>query len=113
MSLLPQRSRDARNMLLDAALEFGANWRRDVAELAAERLPELDGQERTALVQEITDVRSGIESWVLRRWEEVGGSWSRADAESAETHVRTAYPWVDERNAEHAVSQATYYAWHG
>ncbi len=81
------------------------------AELAAERLPELDGQERTALVQEITDVRSGIESWVLRRWEEVGGSWSRADAESAETHVRTAYPpWVDERNAEHAVSQATYYA---
>lgn len=42
MWALGRRAKDARNALFVAALEFGENWRRDVAELAAERLPTPD-----------------------------------------------------------------------
>jgi len=36
------RSNDVWNVLFDAALDFGKNWRRDVSWVAAERLTELD-----------------------------------------------------------------------
>ena len=60
-----ERARDARNLLFDAALEFGENWRRDVAALAAERLPGLSEDERAALSKEIEAARRAIEQWVL------------------------------------------------
>lgn len=108
-----QRSNDARNTLFDAALEFGKNWRRDVASLATERLPALDQDEQAALVTEIEDARRTIEDGILRRWEERQGGWSKADAQAARGFIRAIYPWMDERNVAHAISQGTYYAWHG
>jgi hypothetical protein len=110
---LGQRSKDARNGLFDAALEFGKNWRRDVASLAAERLPELDRAERDVIVKEIEDTRNSIEQWIMSRWEAVHGDWSKADAGAADAFIRATYPWMDERNVTHAISQGTYYAWHG
>lgn len=107
------RGTDARNELLDAALEFGTNWRRDVSALASERLPELPEDERAALAREIEEAREAIEQWVVGRFEAVRGHWERADAEAGGEHVRATYPWMDERNVSHAISQATYYAWHG
>lgn len=108
-----QRLIDPRNTLFDAALEFGKNWRRDVASLAEERLPDLDQEARAALVSEIENARTSIEDWVMRRWEERGGKWSKGDAKAARAFIRAAYPWMDQRNAAHAVSQGAYYAWHG
>ena len=113
MRLVRKRTSDARNVLFDAALEFGENWRRNVALLAGERLPTLDEDERAALAREIEDARSSIEQWVLRRWEAGHGDWSHADTKAAQAHTRATYPWMDERNVAHAVSQSTYYAWHG
>jgi hypothetical protein len=107
------RLRDARNVLFDAALEFGNNWRRDVRSLATERLPDLDDGERAALAREVEAARAGVEQWVLGRWAAVGGEWSRSDSVAAREFVRTTYPWMDGRNVSHAVSQCTYYAWHG
>jgi hypothetical protein len=100
-------------VLFDAALEFGKNWRRDLASLAEERLPELEQAERKVLVQEIAEARRSIEDRILGRWEASAGNWSKLDAEAASDFVRATYPWMDERNTEHAVSQGTYYAWHG
>ena len=108
-----QRAHDARSVLFDAALEFGQNWRRDVSLLAAERLPELDQGARAAIVEDIENTRTSIEDWILIRWVAVGGSWSQADARAARAFIRGTYPWMDERNVAHAVSQGTYYAWHG
>src|SRR5262245_37540389 len=108
-----KRSKDARNVLFDAALEFGKNWRRDLVSLAGERLPELDQAERTVLVKEIEGTRNSIEDWILSRWEAVHGDWSKADAEAAGAFIHATYPWMDERNIAHAISQGTYYAWHG
>lgn len=108
-----QRSNDARNTLFDAALGFGKNWRRDVVSLAEERLLDLNQEERTALVSEIEDARTSIEDWIMRRWEDRGGEWAKSDAEAARGFIRVNYLWMDDRNAAHAVSQGTYYAWHG
>ncbi|MGO4604590.1 hypothetical protein [Terrabacter sp. 2YAF2] len=49
-------------MLFDAALEFGDDWRRDVAVLAAERLPGLSPEERAALAKEVEAARSSIKN---------------------------------------------------
>lgn len=113
MWLRARRAKDARNVLFDAALEFGENWRRDLRVLAAERLPTLDRHEHAAVAREVEDARGWIEQWVLGRWQAVHGDWSRADTKAAEVHIRAAYPWMDERNVSHAINQATYYAWHG
>lgn len=99
------RARDARNVLFDASLEFGRNWRLDV-----ERLPVLNPDERESLADEVRDTRNAIEQLVLERWDAVQGNWSREDTEAAEAAVRASYPWMDERNIKHAVSQSTYYA---
>ncbi len=108
-----QRSKDARNVLFDAALEFGKNWRRDIATLAIERLPEIDSANQAALAAEVEDARNTIEDWILDRWNTLGGNWAKTDANAARAFIRSAYPWMDERNVSHAVSQGTYYAWHG
>ena len=106
-------SNDARNVLFDAVLDFGKNWRRDVRSLAGERDPYLDDGERAALTREVEAARAAIEQWIWDRWETVGGDWSRPDTEAAREFVRAAYPWMNKRNISHAVNQGTYYAWHG
>lgn len=110
---LRRRSRDGANILFAAALEFGKTWRHDLNQLAAQRLPDLDPAERAALAEKVEQTRDGTEQWVAARWKQVHGRWSRADTEAARAFVRTAYPWMDERNVSHAVGQGTYYAWHG
>lgn len=100
-------------MLFDAALEFGDSWRRDIATLAAERLPKMNQAERAALAMEIEQTRTSIEQWILIRWEEAPGDWSKADAGAAGAFIRSTYPWMKERNVAHAIKQGTYYAWHG
>lgn len=113
MWFLRKRGKDARNVLLDAALEFGDDWRRDVAVLAAERLPGLSPEERAALAKDVEAARSSIEKWVLNRWDAAHGKWSHDDAAAAAAHIRSTYPWMDERNVARAINQSTYYAWHG
>ena len=95
-----ERENDARNVLLDAALEFGKNWRRDVRVLAGERLPGLDEGVRSALAEEVVATRAAIERLILVRWDAAGGTWSGADSDAAQRFVRTAYPWMEERNIE-------------
>lgn len=107
------RSSDARNVLFDAALEFGKNWRRDVNSLASERLANLEDGERAALSGEVEATRDAIEQWIWDRWETAGGEWSSSDTQAAREFVRATYPWMDKRNISHAVSQGIYYAWHG
>ena len=111
----PMRTRvkDARNVFFDAALEFGNNWRRDLMSLARERLPELDAAEQDLLASEIDQARSSIEHWILDRWQAARGEWHTADAQDARPFIAKAYPWMDPRNVEHAISQGTHYAWHG
>lgn len=108
-----QRRTDPRNVLFDAALEFGANWRRDVAMLAAERLPQVNDDDRATFAQEIEVARREIEEWILNRWLAVDGQWSRAHSDDARAFITETFPWIDDRNTKRAINQGTYYAWHG
>jgi hypothetical protein len=105
--------RDPRNVLFDAALEFGPNWRRDVRSLADERLGDLDEQIRSDLAAEIVATRSAIEGWILDRWNSLRTDWATADDQAGTDFITTSFPWLDEDNVGHALSQGIYYAWHG
>ncbi len=54
------------NALYSASLEFGANWRRPLDQLAAERLPHRPEPELAELVGAISSCRGAIEDHILR-----------------------------------------------
>lgn len=110
---LRKRRRDPRNVIMNAALEFGSNWRRPIVELASERCPSLADSDRTAISAEVEAARTEVENWVSARWHAVAGNWSREDSVTARRWVAKRYPWMSDRNIQRAVNQATYYAWHG
>jgi hypothetical protein len=110
---LRKRARDPRNAIMDAALEIGPNWRRPVAELASERCPSLDEQDRIAISAEVEAARNDVEEWVAARWDAVVGHWSRQVTEMARQWVAERFPWMSPGNVQRVVNQATYYAWHG
>ena len=102
-----------RNLLFEAALEFGPDWRRPVGELAAERLPHLESDEIRSLSEEISTARTAIESWIANRCLDVGLNWSPSDHEDAKRYISANYPWMTSPNVTRAVSQGMYYVWHG
>lgn len=110
---LGRRGRDPRNVIMDAALQFGPNWRRPVVDLATERYPSLAEPDRIAISAEIEAARNEVEDWVAARWDAVAGHWSPQETAAARRWVEARYPWMSLRNVQHAVNQATYYAWHG
>lgn len=65
------------------------------------------------MASEIEETRSAIEDWVAQRWEQVEGDWTDADASEARNWITDRFPWMSDANVRHAISQATYYAWHG
>lgn len=69
--------------------------------------------QRAVIAEEISETRVAIEEWILERWNAVNGHWSTAHSDAARAFIAEAYPWMDERNASHAIRQGTYYAWHG
>ena len=109
---LRKRGRDPRNVIMDAALEFGPNWRRPVVELASERCPSLADPDRIAISAEIEAARNEVEDWVAAHWDAVASDWSRQDTATARRWIAERFPWMSARNIHQAVNQATYYAWH-
>jgi len=112
MASLGDEARD-RNLLFEAALEFGPNWRRPVGELAAERLPHLDPDKMRKLSEEVSAARAAIEAWIANRCLDVGLDWSPSDHEDSKQYICAIYPWMTLPNVTRAVSQGMYYVWHG
>ena len=104
---------DDRNTLYSAAVEFGSNWRRPLAELASERLPAPTGAQRDDLVRTVSACRDAIEDHIRERYEVVNGNWASREQTAAESWIVRNFPWMDPENVRHAVSQGLYYAWHG
>lgn len=105
---------DDLNTLFAAALEFGSDWRRPLAELASERLPERTDAQRRDLVQTVGACRDAIEDRIRERYEAVNGSWAASGEQAAaESWIIRNFPWVTIENVRRAVSQGVYYAWHG
>ena len=106
-------SRDDLNALYSAALAFGADWRRPLAELADERLPDASREERAALAAAVDECRSTIEKHIAMVHSANQGRWPRSDVRDVGAWIRERYPWMSPRNRRRAISQGQYYAWHG
>lgn len=100
------------NELFDAALAFGANWRRPVDDLAAERLPDQPQDVRDALKVAVEESRSAIEAHIEEAHIRVEGRWTRSEKRRAHAWIADHYPWMTRKNRHRAISQGQYYAWH-
>ncbi len=104
---------DDLNTLFDAALAFGPDWRRPLAELARERLPLRSAEYHAGIVPVVESCRSNIEEFIDAEYHRHGGDWSRAASKDAESWIVERYGWMTEKNRQHAINQGVYYAWHG
>jgi hypothetical protein len=101
------------NVLYDAALEFGENFRRPVVELAAERLPLLPTDVRSELADLVERTRTEVELHIEGEYARYGDAWPDEAKVAVHDWITDQYPWMDERNVSHAISQGVYFAWHG
>jgi hypothetical protein len=101
------------NVLYDAALEFGENWRRPLVELASERLPHLTAQQRDDLAEIVSTCRADIEEHVAELYETYGDLWPDRAKREARDWIVDHFPWMNDANIDHGISQGVYYAWHG
>jgi hypothetical protein len=108
----PPRPEDL-NVLYDAALEFGENFRRPVVELAAERLPHLPPEERERLAGAVTQCRADVEDHIVGMYATYGDSWPDHAKDEAHDWIAEHFPWMSEENISHGISQGVYFAWHG
>ena len=99
------------NILYDAALEFGANWRRPLVELANERLPNLNQSDCEELCFLVERAREGIEKYIENHYEFEKGL--TVPEEEVILWIKQNYPWLSDKNISHGMSQGLYYAWHG
>ena len=101
------------NVLYDAALEFGENFRRPIVELAAERLPQLSSDVRLDMADLLERARREIELHIEHEYAKYGDAWPDEAKVAVHDWITDYYPWMDERNVSHAISQGVYFAWHG
>ena len=101
------------NVLYDAALEFGENFRRPIPDLAAERLPALGDSERSSLAEAVELCRRDIELHIEEEYARYGDDWPDDAKTAVHDWITERYPWMDEHNVQHAISQGVYFAWHG
>jgi hypothetical protein len=101
------------NELYDAALEFGANWRRPMRELAAERLVDRPQDYRDGIAAAVDECRTLIEGHIDSIHQQLQGQWTRAARDEVDAWLTQQFPWMTNRNRRHAINQGQYYAWHG
>jgi len=110
--LMPALSAPDLNRLFDAALAFGANWRRPVVDLVAELFPDRPQDVRDALTTAVEDCRSTVEAHIEAAHIRLAGRWTRAEKRQADAWIADQYPWMTRKNRRRAISQGQYYAWH-
>jgi hypothetical protein len=95
------------NLLYAAALEFGANWRRPLVELAAERLPERPREYRDSIATLVGNCRKEIQVSIEEMHRINNGEWAEDAVGEADAWIADRYPWMTEQNRRHAISQGS------
>lgn len=104
---------DELNLVYSASLEFGANWRKPIPDIVKELLPELVKSEQLKLSQYIEETRKTIENHIYDSYNREDDSKNDNLSSEATAWVKSNYPWMNDDNVGHAVSQGIYYAWRG
>jgi hypothetical protein len=99
------------NILYDAALEFGSNWRRPLNELANERLPQNSHLDHEQLCVTVENARASIEKYIEEHFDYEKGL--TIPESNAILWIQQNFPWMNKKNISLAISQGMYYAWHG
>lgn len=99
------------NKLYKAALEFGANFRRPLPDLAKERLPSINEYERDCLCKCVDIARSSINEYIQNHFEyEIGLT---IPEDEVVLWIKQNFPWMNKRNISNGIGQGIYFAWHG
>ena len=104
---------DLLNQLYRLSLEFGSNWRRPVEEIVQEVSPERSEAEKAELSDYIRETRGRIEQYFSERYEDTSAGKITALQTQGAIWIHQEFPWMEEANINHGISQAIYYAWHG
>lgn len=98
---------DILNDVYRKALEWGKNWRRPIYNIVEDVANEINEAEKQELVDYIKAVRADIEDYIYFRYQEFE---LEIDYKGLYAWIQNKYPWIDNENLKHAVSQGIYYA---
>lgn len=98
---------DVLNEVYRKALEWGENWRRPIQSIVEETIEETGEAEKQKIAEYIKTVRSDIEEYIYYRYQDFK---LEIDYKSLYAWIQNKYPWIDNDNLKHAVSQGIYYA---
>ena len=107
------RNQDLFNQLYRLSLEFGSNWRRPVESIVQEIAPDLNETEQAEISDYIRETRGKIEHFFYERYVDTDDKKIAELQRQGARWVQREFPWMDEENRNHGISQAIYYAWHG
>ena len=97
---------DVLNEVYRKALEWGENWRRPIQSIVEETIEETGEAEKQKIAEYIKTVRSDIEEYIYYRYQDFK---LEIDYKSLYAWIQNKYPWIDNDNLKHAVSQGIYY----
>lgn len=103
---------DELNVVYDASLEFGSDWRRPVAQLAAERLPGRSPEFYESIARAVASCRSEVESHVAHEHRRLQGTWTSQDEVAVDEWLSERFPWMSRGNRRRGLRQGQYYAHH-
>lgn len=101
------------NKVYSASLEFGENWRRPIVEIVGELYPQMSETDKTEIAIYVAQTRESIEKYFWDRYDYKNDSVNSKLQSMGKQWVKEQYPWMNDDNINHAISQAMYYAWHG
>jgi len=101
------------NRIYELSLEFGKNFRRPVLTIVQEVSPNLSLEEQKQISSYIEKTRSRIETYFYERYVSDQPDMISALQRLGEEWIEVEFPWMNPETILHAISQATYYAWHG
>jgi hypothetical protein len=97
------------NRIYDQSLAFGKNYRRPIKDILNESFPELSETDKKELEEYITNVRASIEKWIFDQSENKNLLLQELLSFRAQLWIKKNYPWMNQDNISHAISQAIYF----
>lgn len=98
-------SDDILNAIYKKSLEWGENWRRPIDAIIKEVAVNISSEEQISISEYVDEVRSDIEDYIYHEYSTSDDTYGNI----YEWIVRK-YPWINEENIKHAISQGIYYA---
>lgn len=98
-------SDDILNAIYKKSLEWGENWRRPIDTIIKEVAGNISSEEQISISEYVDEVRSDIEDYIYHEYSTSDDTYG-----NMYEWIAKKYPWINEENIKHAISQGIYYA---